>query len=123
MKKKKLYTPPAQEHPQVKQYYSWPAYTDNYHVMTVIDGKIEDDSIVSLYALSEIMEYLEGRGYKKACLLQEAEIELKKAEEALKDAKEAMERAQANPLQISEEEIKGHHMLSLYLKKLKGECY
>lgn len=123
MKKKKLYTPPVQEHPQVKQYYSWPAYTDNYHVMTVVDGKIEDDSIVSLYALSEIMEYLEGRGYKKAHLLQEAEIEMQKAEEALRSAQEALAEAQANPLHIAEEEVQGHHMLSLYLKKLKGEYY
>ena len=121
MKKKKLYTPPVQEHPQVKQYYSWPAYTDNYQVMTVVDGKIEDDSIVSLYALSEIMEYLEGRGYKKAHLIQEAEIRMAKAEEEYNYAKEALAEAQANPLQLSDEEIKGNYMLSLYLNKMKGE--
>ena len=107
--------------PQEKQYYSWPAYTDNYHVMTVVDGKIEDDSIVSLYALSEIMEYLEGRGYKKAHLVQEAEIRMAKAEEEYNYAKDALAEAQANPLQLSEEEIKGNYMLSLYLNKMKGE--
>ena len=106
---------------QVKQYYSWPAYTDNYHVMTVVDGKIEDDHIVSLYALSEIHSYLECRGYKKAHLVLEEEIRLQKAEQELKEAQEALAMAKAAPLNLSNEDAMSHHFLSIYLNKLKGD--
>ena len=105
----------------VKQYYSWPAYTDNYHVLTVVDGKVEDDNIVSLYALSEIQSYLEGRGYQKAHLVLEEEIRLQKAEQELKDAQEALAMAKAAPLNLSNEDAMSHYSLSMYLNKLKGD--
>ena len=88
----------------MKQYCVKPAYTDNYHVIECVDGKITDDTIVSYYELPGVTSYLEGKGYKKAYYMPDAEIALAKAERAYKEALEAYQEAQANALQISPEE-------------------
>lgn len=105
---------------QVKQYFYWPAYTDNYHLMTVVDGKIEDDQIVAYHELCGAQALLEHRGYKKALLVQEAEIEFQRAEQTYNDAKAMLETARANAVQISDEEAMSHFFLSKYLTRLKG---
>ena len=106
--------------PQVKQYFYWHAYTDNYHLMTVVDGKIEDDQIVAYHELCGAQALLEHRGYKKALLVQEAEIEFQKAEQTYNDAKDMLETARANAVQISDEEAMSHFFLSKHLNRLKG---
>ena len=106
--------------PQVKQYFYWHAYTDNYHLMTVVDGKIEDDTIVAYHELSGARTMLENRGYQRALLVQEAEIEFQRAEEAYNDAKEMLAKAKANPVQLSDEDAMSHFFLSKHLNKLKG---
>ena len=106
--------------PQVKQYFYWHAYTDNYHLMTVVDGKIEDDTIVAYHELSGAQAMLERRGYQKALLVQEAEIEFQRTEEAFNAAKEKLAKAKANPVQLSDEDAMSHFFLSKYLTRLKG---
>lgn len=85
----------------MKQYCVTPAYTDNYHVVECVDGKITDDTIVSYYELPGVTAYLESKGYKKAYYVPAAEIALAKAKRAYEDALEFYHDAQANALQIT----------------------
>lgn len=88
----------------MKQYCVKPAYTDNYHVVECVDGKITSDTIVSYYELVGVTSYLESKGYQKAYYLPDAEIELARAEQAYKDALEAYNEAKEKALQITPEE-------------------
>ena len=86
----------------MKQYFITQAYTDNYHIVRVNDGKVECDDIVAYYELEGYQSALESFGYKKAEYVPKYEDEVKKAQEALKNAQEALERAKKTPLQISQ---------------------
>lgn len=95
----------------MKQYFVTKAYTDNYHVIRVNDGKIEHDEIVAYYELEGYTSAVESFGYRKAEYVPALEAELKKAEEAYKLAKQALENAKKNPLKISEADVKKYKLV------------
>ena len=90
----------------MKQYFITDAYTDNYHVVRVNNGKVECDDIVAYYELEGYKSALESFGYKKAEYVPALEKAVKEAEETLTYARQALERAQQNPLKISTEDAK-----------------
>lgn len=99
----------------MKQYAVLQAYTDNYHVIRVTDGVIEDD-IITYYNLPGYVKALEGLGYTKAYFVPEATQEFKRAEEEYINAKNALVEAQTAPLMISDEQAKDFYFLAKYLE-------
>ena len=51
-----------------KQYIYKLAYTDNYHVIQVVDGKIEHSTIVAYYELDGFLSALRSMGMRKAIM-------------------------------------------------------
>ena len=100
----------------MKQYVVIPAYTDNYHIICVEDGKIGHNSIVSYYNMPGYCEALESQGYKKAYFLPKAKKELEEAKRAYLYAQSEYDTAVNNPLQISDEEAKKNMALAEILK-------
>lgn len=98
----------------MKQYFITTAYTDNYHVIRVNDGKIEHDEIVAYYELEGYQSALESFGYHKAEYVPALEAEVKKAQETLEYAQQALERAKQNPLKISEQDAKKYFFKEEY---------
>lgn len=90
--------------PVVKQYFYNVAYADNYHVVKIIDGKIEDSTILAIYELSGYIRALKDDGYVEAAYLPAAEAKVKYLQEQLKDAMQELEETRKNPLDISEED-------------------
>lgn len=95
----------------MKQYFITKAYSDNYHVVRVNDGKVEHDEIVAYYELEGYTSAVESFGYRKAEYVPAIEAEVKRAEEAYKLAKEALEKAKKNPLKISEATAKEYKLI------------
>jgi hypothetical protein len=95
----------------MKQYFIAPAYSGNYHVVRVNDGKIECDEILAHYELDGYVSAVESFGYRKAEYVPAAEAELKKAEQALEMAKKALEEAKKNPLKLDEKHAKKYHLV------------
>ena len=95
----------------MKQYFITNAYTDNYHVVRMNNGKVEHDEIVAYYELQGYTSALESFGYRKAEYLPAIETELKKAEEAYNLAKQALENAKKNPLKISDADAKKYKLM------------
>ena len=100
----------------MKQYITFPAYTDNYHVVCVDDGKITNDKIVSYYNLPGYIEAIEDQGYEKAYFVPAAKKDLERAKQAYLMAQEAYDTAIANALEISDEEASKNIHLAEALK-------
>lgn len=98
----------------MKQYFITQAYTDNYHIIRVNNGKIECDDIVAYYELEGYESALQSFGYTKAEYVPALEAEVKKAQEALEYAQKALERAKQNPLKISEQDAKKYFFKEEY---------
>ena len=90
----------------MKQYVVLPAYTDNYHVIQVVDGKILQDNIVAYYNLSGYTGALENHGYRKAYFVPKAKKELEAAKRAYLEAQAEYDNAIENALEISDNEAK-----------------
>ena len=88
----------------MRQYVVSAAYTDNYHVVAVDDGRVVSDSIVAYYELDGYTRALEQLGYQKSYFLPAAQQKLTEAEELYKNAKEEYEDAKENALVIDERE-------------------
>lgn len=99
----------------MKQYVVMPAYSGNYHIICVEDGKIGSDTIQSYYDMTGYCEALENMGYTKAYFVPEAKKELEKAKRAYLLAQQVYDTAIETPLQISDEEAKNHHALAEFL--------
>lgn len=89
----------------MKQYVVKEAYTGNYHVIEVVNGRIELNSIVAYYELSGYINSLKNRGYTEAYYVPEYEAAMKKAEEKYEFAKKEFEQAKENSLMLSIGEI------------------
>ena len=100
----------------MKQYVVIPAYTDNYHIICVEDGKIGHNSIVAYYNMPGYCEALEAQGYEKAYFLPKAKKELEEAKRAYRYAQSEYDTAVNNPLQISDEEAQKNTTLAEILK-------
>lgn len=98
----------------MKQYFITEAYTNNYHIVRVNNGKIECDDIVAYYEMEGYCSALESFDYKRAEYVPALEEEVKRAEEALRDAQQALERAKQNPLKISEHDAKKYFEKNQY---------
>lgn len=95
----------------MKQYFIAPAYSSNYHVVRVNDGKVECDQIVAYHEMEGYTSALESFGYQRAEYVPAAEKALKKAQEAYEEAKKALEEAKKHPLNLSKEDAKKYHFL------------
>ena len=99
----------------MKQYVIMDAYQDNYHIIQVVDGKIERDKIVALYNLVGYTDALEAQGYTRAYFVPEAKNALEVAKANYMYAQDEYDKAVNNALQISDAEAKKHHALAKFL--------
>lgn len=90
---------------KVKQYIFEPAYTDNYHVIQVVDGKIEDHAIVSYWELDGFIKALERMGYERGYFVPRYKVELLRIQEELEFAQEAYDRAVQHPVTLEGAEV------------------
>lgn len=90
----------------MKQYIVEDAYTDNYHVITVIDGEIQSDRILAYYELSGYETRLQEEGYKRCYYVDLYGKKYQEALSTLNNAKEMLDYAVANPVNLSKEAIK-----------------
>lgn len=100
-----------QERVNMKQYFITNAYTDNYRIVRLNNGKVEHDEIVAYYELEGYSSALESFGYRKAEYVPAIEAEVKKAQEALDLAKKALENAKKNPLKISDDDARKYDLI------------
>lgn len=100
----------------MKQYVIIPAYSGNYHIICVEDGKITSNTIKAYYDMTGYCEALEEMGYTKAYFVPEAKKALDEAKQAYLLAQQAYDTAIAAPLQIADEEAQKHHALAEFLK-------
>lgn len=100
----------------MKQYVVIPAYTDNYHIICVENGKIGHNTIVTYYNMPGYCEALEAQGYEKAYFLPKAKKELEAAKKEYLYAQKAYDEAMEAPLQISDDEAKKNMTLAEILK-------
>lgn len=100
----------------MRQYVVLQAYTDNYHVIQVVDGKILQDNIVAYYNLPGYTDALENHGYQKAYFVPEAKKALEVAKKEYLYAQSAYDTAVNAPLQITDEEAQKNRALAEILK-------
>ena len=92
------------ERENAKQYFLNDAYTDNYHVVCVVGGKVKEDYILSTWEIDGFIRRLESEGYEKAHYVPDYEREVAEAKKALDDALELLEYAKKNPLNIADKD-------------------
>lgn len=88
----------------VKQYIYKAAYSDNFHVIQIVDGIIENDTIVTYYELDGFLAALKAMGYEKGYFLPEHKLRLNLAKEELEFAQAEYNEAEKHPVHFSEEE-------------------
>jgi hypothetical protein len=93
------------------------AYTDNYHVIEVVDGKIVSDNIVAYDDLTGYTAALEAHGYTKAYFVPKYKKEMEKARAAHLLAQENYDFALDNALSISDAEASKSKVLAPHLLK------
>jgi len=82
----------------MKQYTFEPAYEGNYHVLTIVDGVIYTDTIISISGLGDYIKALETIGYEKAYYEPKYQKEMQKAKEEYEEALKAYEDAKKKPV-------------------------
>lgn len=87
-----------------KQYFLNDAYTDNYHVVCVVGGKVEFDYILSTWEIDGFIKRIESEGYEKAEYVPDYARKVEEAKKALEHALEMWEYAKKMPLNISDKE-------------------
>lgn len=95
-----------------KQYIYEPAYTDNYHVIQVVDGKIENDTIVAYYELDGFLSALRSMGYKRGYYVPEYKLKMREAEEELEFAQKAYSEAAQHPVNFATGEADKYKMIT-----------
>lgn len=95
-----------------KQYVIKEAYTDNYHVLQYVDGKLERCNIVSYYELDGYIAALKNMGYVRAYYEREYHVKMLRAKEDYEFALADYEKAKENPLVLSDEEIKKYRKIT-----------
>lgn len=88
----------------IKQYICRVAYSDNYHVIQIVDGKIENDAIVSYYKLDGFLSALKAMGYERVYYVSEHKLRLNLAKEELEFAQAEYNEAEKHPVQFAEGE-------------------
>lgn len=95
-----------------KQYVIKMAYTDNYHVLQYVDGKLEAHNIVSYYELDGYIAALKNMGYIQAYYEREYHVKMQRAKEDYEFALADYERAKEKPLVLNEEEIERYRRIT-----------
>ena len=95
-----------------KQYVIKEAYTDNYHVLQYIDGKLEGHNIVSYYELDGYIAALKNMGYIRAYYEREYHVKMLIAKEDYEFALADYEKAKESPLNLSDEEIERYRRIT-----------
>ena len=95
-----------------KQYIYKLAYTDNYHVIQVVDGKIEHSTIVAYYELDGFLSALRSMGYEEGYYVPEYKLEMLKAQEELEFAQKAYNRAVQHPVNFASGEVEMYKMIT-----------
>lgn len=96
---------------KVKQYIYEPTYTDNYHVIQIVDGKIERDSIVAYYELDGFLAALQAMGYEKGYFVPQYKMKMMLAQEELEFAQRAYEEAMRHPVELEKDEIEKYRKI------------
>lgn len=95
-----------------KQYIYKLAYTDNYHVIQVVDGKIEHSTIVAYYELDGFLSALRSMGYEEGYYVPEYKLEMLKAQEELEFAQKAYNRSVQHPVNFASGEADKYKMIT-----------
>ncbi len=90
--------------PKKKQYIIESAYTGSYHIITIVDGRIETSTIVTDYNLDGYISQLEGEGYSKGYYLPIYKQAYKEAEKALKNAEQDLDTARQYSIRVDTDE-------------------
>lgn len=96
----------------MKQYVIKEAYTDNYHVLQYVNGKLEKNNIVSWYELDGYVSALKNMGYIKAYYVPEYKMKMYEAQEELDFATKSYNEAKNSPLLLSDDEVSKYKMIT-----------
>lgn len=95
-----------------KQYVIKEAYTDNYHVLQYVDGKLEAHNIISYYELDGYISALKNMGYIQAYYEREYHVKMLRAKEDYEFALAYYEKAKENPLGLSDGEVEKYRQVT-----------
>jgi hypothetical protein len=97
-----------------KQYVIQRAYTGNSKILRYVNGKYEDDDIITDYNLHGYVSALENMGYERAYYEKEFLARIKNLEKELKEAKEWYQNVQGCFLNLSVEEAEKYEKLTYF---------
>lgn len=95
-----------------KQYVIKMAYTDNYHVLQYVDGKLETHNIISYYELDGYIAALKNMGYVQAYYEREYHVKMLRAKEDYEFALADYEKAKENSLIMDDKEIERYRHIT-----------
>ena len=87
-----------------KQYFCLEAYSGNTRVLSVLNGTILSNVIVSDYGLAGYVEALETQGYSRGYFVPLFQKEYGKALKQLEEASEWLNKAKKDPIYLSKKD-------------------